>query len=190
MVPPMHRARPRARTPRTLQASESTNHLPAESRRKPDTSTASNMRATRLPPGTRRGKAPPWVGNGRRRLGDEEGRGWQPPLGHGPGGGAQVLLLADAARECTWLADAAGTMGLRETHTRHPGAGGSWGLHGGLWKTLTTHTGARRLWTMHRRRRMLWRWLRSNHGVLRGAEQRGVPANLRDVTPGPPRGDT
>ena len=127
MVHPMHRAGPRARTPRTLQASGSTNHLPAESRRKPDRSTASNMRDTRLPPGARRGKAPPWVGDGRRRLGEGEGRSWQPPFGHGPGRDAQVLLLADAARECTYLADAAGTRGLRKTHTRHPGAGGTLG---------------------------------------------------------------
>ena len=101
MVHPMHRAGPRARTPRTLLASGSTNHLPAESRRKPDRSTASNMQDTRLPPGARRGKAPPWDGDGRRRLGEGEGRSWQPPCGHGPGWDAQVLLLADAAREST-----------------------------------------------------------------------------------------
>ena len=43
---------------------------------------------------------------------------------------------------------------------------------------------------MHRRRRMLWRWVRSNRGVRRGAEPRETPAKLRDVTPGTPRGDT
>ena len=101
MVHPVQSARPCARTPGTWQASESTNHLPAESRREPDRSTACSMRDTCLTTGALRGNAPPWVCDGRRRSGGGEGRSWRTPLSHGAGGDAQVLLLTDAAREST-----------------------------------------------------------------------------------------
>ena len=86
LVHPVHNARPYAPTPSPLQAGERINHLPAGSRRNPDRSTACNLRDSRFTAGARRGTAPPWVVDGWRRLGSEEGRTWRTPLGHGAGG--------------------------------------------------------------------------------------------------------